>query len=175
MSIKSRLFTGSLLARQRRPHEGHLVDEELSSEQRLALRQAVRRKIYGIAKPPGAAIRGPIRKGTRTVVSPLLEDIPDVSSTLATKPSQHLEVRRLKQGMKRCGPELVCLDQPGYVRLQEVLLIFPVSRAAWYEGVKRGVYPSPVSLGKRSVGYRTSDIRALLVSPTDYTRCLVPD
>ena len=60
------------------------------------------------------------------------------------------------------------LDRPGYLRLAEVLVVFPVSRAAWYEGVKRGIYPTPVRLGARSVGYRVEDIRALIAAPANY-------
>ena len=60
------------------------------------------------------------------------------------------------------------LERPGYMRLAEVLSIYPVSRAAWYEGVRRGIYPAPVRLGERSVGYRVSEINALIADPPSY-------
>jgi len=57
------------------------------------------------------------------------------------------------------------LDRPGYFRLQDVLEIYPVSRASWYAGIANGIYPKSVALGPRSVGWRTSDIKALIENP----------
>ena len=37
------------------------------------------------------------------------------------------------------------------LRLHEVLRRYPVSRTSWYDGVKIGMYPAPVRLGKRTV------------------------
>lgn len=39
--------------------------------------------------------------------------------------------------------------------------IVPVSKTTWYQGIKSGIYPAPVHLGKTAV-WRVSDIRALL-------------
>ena len=54
------------------------------------------------------------------------------------------------------------LNQPGFLRLADVLAIFPVSRAAWYAGTKSGIYPPSVSIGPRSVGWPTSSIKKLM-------------
>lgn len=55
------------------------------------------------------------------------------------------------------------LDQPGFLRLKDVLTIFPISRAAWYAGIQSGRYPPSVSLGGgRSVGWLTSAIKMLI-------------
>ena len=48
------------------------------------------------------------------------------------------------------------------VRLNELLGLIPVSKTAWYEGVKTGRYPKPVKLGPRTVAWRLSEIRALI-------------
>lgn len=52
-----------------------------------------------------------------------------------------------------------------------IIGVFPVSRSAWYRGVKSGVYPQPVKLsGGRSVAWDVEDIRKLIDSlkkPTD--------
>ena len=58
----------------------------------------------------------------------------------------------------------VNLDQPGFLRLEAILkLIVPVSRSSWYDGVARGIFPAPVSLGTgRAKGYRKSDIKRLV-------------
>lgn len=50
------------------------------------------------------------------------------------------------------------------LRLGEVLARFPVSRSAWYQGIKDGIYPQQVKLGPRSSAWRASDIKALISS-----------
>jgi len=52
----------------------------------------------------------------------------------------------------------------GFMRLEDVLNVFPVSKSAWYQGVKDGIYPAPIKLSERTAAYRVSDIRALLAS-----------
>ena len=42
--------------------------------------------------------------------------------------------------------------------------IFPVSKSAWYLGVKEGRFPQPVRFTKRTVFWRESDIHAFLNS-----------
>lgn len=63
---------------------------------------------------------------------------------------------------RRHPPRFIDLDQPGYLRLDAVLAVFPVSRTAWYEGMKAGIYPQSVQLSRRSVGWPTSAIKALI-------------
>ena len=50
----------------------------------------------------------------------------------------------------------------GYVRLPQVLEVFPVSRSSWWAGVKSGIYPASVKLGLRITAWRVEDIKALL-------------
>jgi len=47
------------------------------------------------------------------------------------------------------------------LRLPEVLGRIPVSRSSWYEGVRLGLYPQPVRIGKRTVAWRDQDIEKL--------------
>jgi predicted DNA-binding transcriptional regulator AlpA len=54
------------------------------------------------------------------------------------------------------------LDLPGYLRLIDVLTVFPVSRAKWYAGVASGIYPQSFALGLRARGWRTADVKALI-------------
>lgn len=56
------------------------------------------------------------------------------------------------------------LPQTGMLRLPQVLALFPVSRTAWYQGIKDGKYPAPVKLSERTAAWRSSDIRALLAA-----------
>ena len=54
------------------------------------------------------------------------------------------------------------LPDTGYVRLPQVLEVFPVSRSSWWAGVKSGIYPASVMLGLRITAWRVEDIKALL-------------
>jgi predicted DNA-binding transcriptional regulator AlpA len=52
----------------------------------------------------------------------------------------------------------------GYYRLPQVLALFPVSKSAWWNGVKAGRYPQPVKLAPRTTAWRVGDIVALIES-----------
>jgi len=40
--------------------------------------------------------------------------------------------------------------------------IVPVSKAAWYAGIKEGRYPKPVKLSEKTSAWRASDIEMLV-------------
>ncbi|MBS0508994.1 MAG: AlpA family phage regulatory protein [Proteobacteria bacterium] len=74
-----------------------------------------------------------------------------------------------KRGNARTGTRNAATKPPQPVdalllRLPAVLSTFPVSRSAWFQGVKDGRYPKPVRLGARAVAWRASDIRSLVDS-----------
>ncbi len=54
------------------------------------------------------------------------------------------------------------LPDTGFVRLPEVLKVFPVSRSTWWAGVKSGIYPEPVKLGPKMTAWRAEDIQKLI-------------
>lgn len=54
------------------------------------------------------------------------------------------------------------LPATGFLRLPAVLKLFPVSRAAWWNGVKDGRYPAAVKLGPMTTAWRVEDIRELI-------------
>ena len=56
------------------------------------------------------------------------------------------------------------LPETGFVRLPQVLKVFPVSKSTWWAGVKSGVYPQPVKLGLKMTAWRVEDIRELISS-----------
>ncbi len=49
-----------------------------------------------------------------------------------------------------------------FLKLREVLSIIPVSRSTWYLGIRKGIYPKPVKIGKRASAWRLSDIQNLV-------------
>lgn len=54
------------------------------------------------------------------------------------------------------------LPEVGYLRLKQVLSIFPVGKSTWWEGVRSGRFPKPVRLSARTSAWRVEDIRALI-------------
>ena len=54
------------------------------------------------------------------------------------------------------------LPTEGFVRLPQVLAVYPVGRSSWWAGVKAGRYPAPVKLGPRVTAWRVEDVRQLL-------------
>lgn len=56
------------------------------------------------------------------------------------------------------------LPAQGFIRLATVLALIPVGKTAWYDGIKKGIYPAPVKLSERTAAYRVEDIRALIAS-----------
>lgn len=53
-------------------------------------------------------------------------------------------------------------DIAGYMRLKEVLKVYPVSKSTWWKGVKEGRFPKPDKLSARLVAWRYEDISALI-------------
>ena len=52
-------------------------------------------------------------------------------------------------------------DIDGFLRLPEVLRIIPVSKTAWWDGIREGRYPAGYKLASRTTAWKTSDIRKL--------------
>ena len=54
------------------------------------------------------------------------------------------------------------MNSIGFYRLKDVLSIFPVSKYVWYKGMRDGLYPKPIKLGQRAVGWKKADIHDLV-------------
>ncbi|WP_415900541.1 helix-turn-helix transcriptional regulator [Neptuniibacter sp. QD48_11] len=50
----------------------------------------------------------------------------------------------------------------GFVRLSQILEVYPISKSRWWAGVKEGRLPSPVRLGPRTTAWKVEDIRKLI-------------
>ncbi len=50
------------------------------------------------------------------------------------------------------------LPPTGFLRLPQVLALIPVSKSTWWEGCKNGIFPKPITLGKRTTVWRVEDI-----------------
>ncbi len=89
-----------------------------------------------------------------------------VEKAMAQAPTSKPVKQRTPQATRSAGggaSRTVNLEQPGFLSLHDVLAIFPVSRSAWYAGIKNGIYPKAVSMGGlRKVGWRTTEIKKLI-------------
>ncbi len=54
------------------------------------------------------------------------------------------------------------LPETGFLRLPQVLRVFPVSRSVWWAGVKSGRFPKSVKISTNITAWRVEDIRALI-------------
>ena len=61
--------------------------------------------------------------------------------------------------MKLSRPILL---ETGFVRLPQVLAIIPISRSAWWAGIREGKFPKGIKLGSKTTVWRAEDIRALI-------------
>jgi prophage regulatory protein len=64
------------------------------------------------------------------------------------------------------------LPDTGFLRLKQIIgdkktntpALIPVSRSAWWSGIRNGIYPSGVKLGVRTTAWRVESIRALMAT-----------
>ena len=54
------------------------------------------------------------------------------------------------------------LPTTGFVRLPQILSVIPISKSAWWAGVKSGKYPASIKLGGRTTCWKASDIADLI-------------
>lgn len=54
------------------------------------------------------------------------------------------------------------LPTEGYVRLPQILAVIPISKSAWWAGVREGRYPASVKLGPRTTVWPVAAIRSLI-------------
>lgn len=62
------------------------------------------------------------------------------------------------------------LPSTGYLRIHQIIgdakrgipPLYPISKSAWWAGVREGRLPSSVKLGPRTTAWRVEDIRALI-------------
>jgi len=58
--------------------------------------------------------------------------------------------------------ETTKLPEMGFLRLPQVLQFIPISKTAFYDGIKAGIYPKQVKLSERTSAWRVEDIRKLI-------------
>jgi prophage regulatory protein len=66
--------------------------------------------------------------------------------------------------LRRIAMDKHTLPEIGFIRLPEVLKVYPVSKSTWWAGVKEGRFPKPVKLGPKMTAWRVEDIRELIAA-----------
>ena len=54
------------------------------------------------------------------------------------------------------------ISATGFLRLPQVLALIPVSKSAWWVGIKEGRFPAPVKVSARTTAWRAEDINTLI-------------
>lgn len=54
------------------------------------------------------------------------------------------------------------LPETGFVRLPQILSLIPISRSAWWAGIREGKFPQGIKLGSKTTVWRAGDIRKLI-------------
>ena len=54
------------------------------------------------------------------------------------------------------------LPETGFVRLPQILSLIPISRSAWWAGIREGKFPQVIKLGSKTTVWRAEDIRNLI-------------
>lgn len=52
----------------------------------------------------------------------------------------------------------------GFMRVDQVLDVYPVSKATWWAGVRSGKYPPGYKLGQKMTAWKAEHIRQLIES-----------
>lgn len=56
------------------------------------------------------------------------------------------------------------LPETGFIRLPDVLKVFPVSRSTWWAGIKDGKFPKGIKLSQRVTAWKVEEIKGLIQS-----------
>ena len=62
------------------------------------------------------------------------------------------------------------LEKAAYLRLHQVLKLFPVGVSTWWAGVKSGRFPRGYKVGPNTTMWKASDIEALLAKFSDESK-----
>ena len=54
------------------------------------------------------------------------------------------------------------IPSTGFLRLPQIMQLFPISRSAWWQGCRAGRYPKPIKLGPRTTVWRAEEIKAFI-------------
>jgi prophage regulatory protein len=54
----------------------------------------------------------------------------------------------------------------GFLRLEQILRLYPISKSSWWDGVKTGRFPQPIKLGPRTTAWKASEVMELISSAT---------
>lgn len=62
---------------------------------------------------------------------------------------------------------MITIPETGFVRLSQVLMVIPVKKTCWWEGVKSGRFPKAIKMSRRCTVWRAEDIHELISHISD--------
>lgn len=74
---------------------------------------------------------------------------------MLSKRYQALDARIKEVQMNNSFPKV------GYVRLPQILSVFPISKSAWWAGIRAGKFPKQIKLGEKTSVWKAEQIWAL--------------
>lgn len=107
----------------------------------------------------------PVSKSLKKCNSPKSDVFAVLKSESSQKDSRGLTVSHFTKKSSKPVVQPPVLDQlpdTAFLRLPQVLAVWPVSKSSWYRGVANGKYPAPVRICDNTAAWRVGDIRALL-------------
>lgn len=54
------------------------------------------------------------------------------------------------------------ISDVGFMRLETILKLLPISKSTWYRGCKKGMFPKPLKLYERITVWRVEDVMELI-------------
>jgi len=78
------------------------------------------------------------------------------------------------QGLYLSAPEQeqpVFVPDSAFIRLEQVIQLYPIGKSTFWAGVKSGRFPQPVKLGPNTTAWKVGDIRQLLNKASQSQNC----
>lgn len=111
------------------------------------------------------------REYSFTLPNHIIEDIADeVAKRVTARLQRQIQLLAVQPRQPVNEPEE--LTQPTFLRLKELTMRTGLSRSTIYNKMNEGNFPTSVSLGARSVGWRSTDIELWESNPTGYSHPL---
>ncbi|WP_415887688.1 helix-turn-helix transcriptional regulator [Neptuniibacter sp. QD37_6] len=84
-----------------------------------------------------------------------------MKSTIVKSCTKASSVKREFHNSPLADPYAV-VPATGFVRIDQILKLIPVSKNTWWTGVREGIYPTGIKWGHRTTVWKAEDIHQLI-------------
>jgi len=85
-------------------------------------------------------------------------EIPEINQQREGNPLWRQKMNIGEMKAKETNARVVEIPRHGFLRLKQVLLLIPISKSAWWAGVKNGRFPASIKLSARTTVWSAEDI-----------------